>query len=116
MSEPRRRPVSLGRAALWLAAVAAVLVAADLAQRLLLYDVVARDSGRLTGTLRRPVKDTALAILQRLPSSADDADALPIFDFYMKPDDERELRSQLTRLQIEGTDAAKIGASWSTLR
>src|SRR5262245_55865795 len=102
-----RAPVTWRRALAWLALVAVLLAVADLAERFLLYDVAKKDEGSLLRFARRPVKDTALALLHTLPSSielpADEAGSVPVFDFYFKPEDEAALRACITRVQLLST-------------
>ena len=115
MSDERRRPVSWVRAALWLGAVAALLVAADLGQRLLFYRILPDDHTRPLGWLRRPVKDTAMSVLQRTVTPAP-AEGIPVFDFYLKTDDRAHLRAQLMGLQRRGGNAAQLPPGWLPAR
>jgi hypothetical protein len=90
----------------WLALVVGLLVAADLAQRFLLYDVTRKDKGSLVRLARRPVKDTLLGLLHTFPQRVDSgasAVPVPIFDFTLKPEDEALLRRRIARVQLIGT-------------
>ncbi len=98
-----RPPVTWGKAFLWLALVAGFLVAADQVERLALYDVATKDRGSPVNLARRPVKDLVLRGLHALPRGLENPDGLPVFDFYLKPEDEASLRAQVTRVQELGT-------------
>jgi hypothetical protein len=100
-----RARVTWKRAIAWLAVVAVLLVGADLAERFVLYDLARRDRGSLARLARRPVKDTALKLLHAVPSGIDPARApgVPVFDFYLKPEDETFLRARIARVQIIST-------------
>ena len=102
-----RAPITWRRALLWLALVAVLLVGADMAERFLLYGTAKKDSGSLVRFARRPVKDTALALLHSFPgrieAPPESAGSVPVFDFYFKPADEAFLRSRITRVQLLST-------------
>ena len=107
-------PLRLSRVLIWLAAVAGLLVLADLAERLFLYQVLEQDRTRTWGAVRRPLKDTALALVQRLPTARGGTE-LAVFDFYLKPDDQAELERQVARLQVLGGNAQQV-ARWLPAR
>jgi len=98
-----KAPVTWKRVLLWLALVAALLLGADLGERLLLYGVHKTDEGSLLRFFRRPVKDTLLLGLHALPHAIVSPEPLPVFDFYFKPEDEELLRQRITRVQLIGT-------------
>jgi hypothetical protein len=101
----------------WIALVAVLLTGADLAERLLLYDVTRKDEGSLVRFARRPVKDMLLSLLHMtpariepppvaLPAAAREGrpeQSVPVFDFYLKPEDEAFLRQRIERVQLIGT-------------
>src|SRR5262245_24789961 len=65
-----------------------------------------KDAGSLLLTARRPVKDTALALLHSVPGRVDvppGAAEVPVFDLYLKPEDEAQLRRSMTRVQLLST-------------
>jgi hypothetical protein len=105
MSEERPRPrVSIRGVLLFSVAIAAALVAIDLAERFVLYEIRERDRRSFPRMVRRPIKDTALALMhgllpKRIPGDAD----VPVFDFYFKPRDAEALLAKLTRVRIVGT-------------
>lgn len=104
MRPASKSPLRWWRVLLWFALVAALLLGADLAERFALYDITKKDKGSLVRLARRPVKDSLLGLLHTAPSSIDTSVAeVPIFDFYMKPEDETFLRSRIARVQLIGT-------------
>jgi hypothetical protein len=105
---PSDSPITWKRALGWLALVTGLLAGADLAERFLLYDLAKKDVGSLARFARRPVKDTALALLHALPRdievpAADAGESVPVFDFYFKPEDEALLRAHISRVQLLST-------------
>ena len=107
MSQPPERPrVRPLAALLWLAAIAAVLVGIDLAERFAFYEIRERDQSSFARSVRRPIKDTGLALLHGAYGELDAADVpegIPVFDFYLKPDDAAALASHMTRVRMIGT-------------
>lgn len=102
---PNDRPVTWKRVLGWLALVAVLLAGADLTERFLLYERAKKDKGVLA-LARRPVKDTALALLHALPHDIEvpeTGEPLPVFDFYLKPEDENFLRARIARVQLLST-------------
>ncbi|MCZ6779202.1 MAG: hypothetical protein O7F16_09560 [Acidobacteria bacterium] len=114
---PAKQPrfLSWPRVLAWLTLVGVLILAVDLTQRVLLYEILPRDVGSMKGLARRPVKDTALAVLHGLAQQPRAA-KLPVWDFYMKPRDEELLRSELRRLQIQGGHAAHLSPQWVDAR
>ena len=111
---PVKQPrfLSWPRVLVWFTLVGVLLLALDLTERFLLYEIVPGDVGSMKGLARRPVKDTALALLHGLVQQPRVPAELPVWDFYMKPRDEELLRSQLRRLQIRGGNAAHLPPQW----
>src|SRR4029453_1993648 len=77
---PRRLPramtqrtvrVRLPAAALWLAAIAVALIGIDLAERFALYEIRPRDRSSFARSVRRPIKDSGLALLHGLSGTLD---------------------------------------------
>ncbi len=105
---PTDSPITWKRALGWLALVAGLLTGADLTERFLLYDQAKKDKGSLARFVRRPVKDSALALLHALPNGIEApasaaGEPVPVFDFYLKPEDEAYLRERITRVQLLST-------------
>src|SRR5262249_43831726 len=90
----------------WLAAIAVALVGIDLAERFALYQIRERDLSSFPRMVRRPIKDTGLALLHGFSGELDGSDVpegVPTFDFYLKPDDARGLAAHMTRGRVLGT-------------
>ena len=107
MSRPPRKPgVRPLHALAWLAAIAAVLVAIDLAERFAFYEIRERDTSSFARMVRRPIKDTGMALLHGLAGDLDVSDlpeGMPVFDFTLKPQDAQALLAHLTRVRVIGT-------------
>jgi hypothetical protein len=104
---PCERPrVGVLPALLWLAAIALALVAIDLAERFALYEIRPRDRAEVARMLRRPVKDTGLALLHGVAGELDTGrlpEGIPVFDFHLKARDAERLRAHMTRVRVIGT-------------
>ncbi len=106
---PRKPSVRPLRALLWIAAIAAVLVAIDLAERFAFYEIRPRDRESFARMVRRPIKDTGMALLHGLSGDLDASDlpeGMPVFDFYLKPQDAKALLAHMTRVRVIGTHDA----------
>ena len=107
MSQPPERPrVRALPALVWIAAIAAALVGIDLAQRFAFYQIEGRDRDSFPRMVRRPIKDTGLALLHGFSGELDAQDlpeGVPVFDFYLKPEDTARLATHMNRVRIVGT-------------
>src|SRR5688572_22754998 len=104
----RARPIRIGWKAplAWVALVVGLLVGADLLERFVIYGTAKKDAGSLVRFARRPVKDTALTLLHSLPGDLEgfaSSGEVPVFDFYLKPEDETYLRALISRVQVLST-------------
>ena len=68
LRKPGVRPL---HALAWLAAIAAVLVGIDLAERFAFYEIRERDTSSFARMVRRPIKDTGMALLHGLAGDLD---------------------------------------------
>ncbi len=103
---PERPRVRVLPALLWIAAIAAALVAIDLAERFAFYEVRERDRSSFPRMVRRPIKDTGLALLHGVAGELDPKDlpeGIPVFDFTLKPQDAAQLAAHMTRVRVVGT-------------
>jgi hypothetical protein len=103
---PERFRLRVRHAVLWVAAIAVVLVGIDLAERFAFYEVRERDMRSFPRMVRRPIKDTGLALLHGFSGDLDVRDlpeGMPVFDFYLKPRDAEALLDHLTRVRVIGT-------------
>jgi hypothetical protein len=107
MSRGDERPrVRIVPALLWLAAIALALVGIDLAERFAFYEVRPRDRTSIARTVRRPIKDTGLALLHGFAPRIDLdelPEGIPVFDFTLKAQDAERLRAHMTRVRVIGT-------------
>ena len=110
MSRSPEKPVVRPLHALaWLAAIAAVLVSIDLAERFAFYEVRERDMSSFARMVRRPIKDTGMALVHGIAGDLDVSDlpeGMPIFDFTLKPQDAEALLAHMTRVRVIGTHDA----------
>ncbi len=103
---PERPRVRALPALAWIAAIAAALVGIDLAQRFAFYEVRDRDLTSFPRMVRRPIKDTGLALLHGFSGELDAQDfpeGIPVFDFYLKPREAAQLAAHMTRVSVVGT-------------
>ncbi|TFG94655.1 MAG: hypothetical protein E4H11_06360, partial [Myxococcales bacterium] len=103
---PQKIAVRPLHALAWLAAIAAVLVAIDLAERFAFYEIRERDTSSFARMVRRPIKDTGMALVHGLAGDLDVSDlpeGMPVFDFSLKPQDAEALLAHLTRVRVIGT-------------
>jgi hypothetical protein len=101
--KPGVRPL---HALAWLAAIFAVLVGIDLAERFAFYEVRERDMSSFARMVRRPIKDTGMALVHGIAGDLDVSDlpeGMPVFDFTLKPQDAQALLAHLTRVRVIGT-------------
>jgi len=101
--KPRVRPL---HALAWLAAIAAVMVTIDLAERFAFYEIRERDMSSFPRMVRRPIKDTGMALVHGLAGDLDVSDlpeGMPIYDFTLKPRDRQALLAHMTRVRVIGT-------------
>jgi hypothetical protein len=104
--EPERPRVRALPALAWIAAIAAALVGIDLAERFAFYEIRDRDQTSFPRMVRRPIKDTGLALLHGVTGELDARDipeGIPVFDFYLKPQDAARLAGHMTRVRVIGT-------------
>ena len=105
--KPARHRVRARSAILWIAAIAATLIGIDLAERFAFYQILPRDHSSFARMVRRPIKDTGLALLHGLAGDLDveglPEQALPVFDFTLKPRDAESLLAHITRVRLVGT-------------
>jgi hypothetical protein len=103
---PRNSGLRPWHALVWLATIAAVLIAIDLAERFAFYEIRERDQSSFARMVRRPIKDTGMALLHGLAGDLDVSDlpeGMPVFDFTLKPQDAKALLAHLTRVRVIGT-------------
>ena len=103
---PRKPGVRPLHALAWLAAIASVLVAIDLAERFAFYEIRERDTSSFARMVRRPIKDTGMALLHGLSGDLDVSElpeGVSVFDFTLKPQDEQALLAHMTRVRVIGT-------------
>ncbi|HZO09271.1 MAG TPA: hypothetical protein VFC77_07830, partial [Myxococcota bacterium] len=105
MSRDERR-VRLPAAALWLAAIAVALIGIDLAERFAFYAIRPSDRTSFARSVRRPIKDSGLALLHGFSGTLDVSGlpaGTPVFDFHLKPRDAERLLEHLTLVRVAGT-------------
>ena len=113
----RRRPLSIFRALLWLGALVLLLVGADQLERFASYrSTTKKDRGSFLRLARRPVKDALLRTLHLNPPDLGAAKDVPVFDLYMKPEDEHALRSFVALVQVLGTHDDAVTRRWIDAR
>jgi hypothetical protein len=104
--EPERPRVRALPALAWIAAIAAALVGIDLAERFAFYEIQPQDRRSFPRMVRRPIKDTGLALLHGFRGELDAQnlpEGVPVFDFYLKPEDTARLATHMNRVRVVGT-------------
>ena len=91
MSRSSDKPrVRVLHAIAWIASIALVLVSIDLLERFAFYEIRERDYRSFARMVRRPIKDTGMALVHGFVGRLDVSDlpeGVPVFDFTLKPED-----------------------------